>query len=82
MIIVMCSVVWLAFGVVGYMLMRQGSLVDYEQSLGKKRAWSGANAFLGILGCLYGPVFILMAVKIYGRSCVKKRNEQTESRTL
>ncbi len=64
---------WITSGIVGYFLMRQGFLVDHELSLGKKRAWRKRNIAVGMLGSLYGPVFLLMAFMIKGASCLKRR---------
>ena len=65
--------IWFGLGVVGYFLMRQGFLVDYENVLGKDEAWGWAEVVLGILLVVAGPLAIFIALALKGNSCFKKR---------
>ena len=72
--IICLIVVWLLLGVVGYFLMRQGFLVQFESALGEKWAWDSKDIILGIVSIVFGgPIFIIMAFSVQGKRCVKKR---------
>ena len=73
--IVMGIILWLAAGAIGWWLMRQGFLVDFESSLGKKRAWGIKENVAGFFFALLGPVAILAAFFVTGTSCLKKRTK-------
>ncbi len=70
-----CLIVgWLLLGTIGYFLMRQGFLVDFEDALGERGAWGPDMILLGIVSVvLLGPLFILMAFIIKGKNCIKRR---------
>ena len=67
--------IWLALGVVGYLMMRQGFLVSYERILGKEKAWDWSDK-IGIIFSIMGPIFILIAILVKGKSCFKKRTHK------
>ncbi|KKL25485.1 hypothetical protein LCGC14_2404840 [marine sediment metagenome] len=64
---------WLLMGAIGHMLMRQGFLVDFESSLGRKRAWDTKDNIVSIIGISSGPIAILMAFLVTGKRCLRKR---------
>ena len=71
LIIAICC--WWLFGICGYFMMRQGSLVEFEKELGKKGAWDIWDILLAAMYTLYGPMAILYAFCVYGKSCFRKR---------
>lgn len=74
MIIAICVIVWELLGFVGYMMMRQGFLVEFEDSLGKQGAWGMREIGPGIiLFPVIGPGFIVAALCVQGKVCFKKR---------
>ena len=65
---------WWLFGGIGYFLLRQGFLVEFEQCLGTKKAWGNDDALQAIFFALTcGPLFIVIAFSVEGKFCLKKR---------
>ena len=64
---------WLLAGLAGFVMMRQGFLVDFEKSLGKEVAWDVSCIVTGVLGILAGPFFMLIALLVKGGLCFRKR---------
>ncbi len=73
--LILYLLLWLLGGVVGYFLMRQAFLVDFEDVLGKTRAWGVPEILSGILSVFMGPLFILVAFIVKGMSCFEKRRK-------
>lgn len=65
--------VWLSFGFVGYIIMRQGFLVEFEESMGKALAWTTDDMVHGFCWTAGGPVFLMVAIMVCGKSCFKRR---------
>ncbi len=67
-------ILWIALGVVGYFMMRQGFLVEFEEKgVGKNVVWPWFMVLLGISSIALGPIFITMALEVQGRNCFRKR---------
>ncbi len=80
MIWIYLAIHWIG-GTLGYMLMRQGFLVDFEGVLGKRNVWQKADVFSGIVsGLAAGWVFVLIAFFVKGKFCLKRRPSKISSK--
>jgi hypothetical protein len=73
-------VVWLTMGILGYMMMRQGFLVNFErEGHGKSKAWRSFDMYIGFFSVLLGPIFIIISLGTVGKKAFQKRpNKGTE----